>query len=712
MKLDLKNNYLYQHLNTSILLMFVVIAVSVKIIGDSLFYLFGDIYSTTAVTWKIVVSLFIVISLIFYVIKKIELTFENEYKIKEKRYFRELVVIITLTILLMIFNGLLPDSIANYDKVPSYFYLILIEFTSLYSMFAGFYIFYFLYKWLWIRRHKRTKLYLTILTISFLILLIFEIPFHYYRVSAEQLSGIPVVIVFSILVIFMLLFTIFSTTKRNSWIAVLPKKQKLYLLLLYFIAFVLVIIFLSVSIDNSGEGKFTVAVQFFFGSDTIVFLSLYCLLPYFFRLMFSTIASLPTTGIVERTTSELNSLTYLNRIVAKSIDINELIETLTELSLYTCRGVASWTELYGNNGDVKISALQFLEEKHINELNKTYNIHDYFKTINKPLLIQSIYGESNISKANWSVLPMVKSMIVVPLFAGLEKIGTLIILHPEEYGLEIGDLRVMEAFGDNINVALENAKLLKDSIEKERIEKELKLARDMQERLLPKELPKIKNYSISAFSIPAKEVGGDYYDVIKLDNGKSCVLIGDVAGKGMTAAFYMAQLKGVALATSINSSTAKGILKQINATLYNKIEKKMYITLTSLIIEDSKINIARAGHTPIIIKRQNETLMLKPKGLGIALANQNVFNDNLDEEIIELEAGDIILLFTDGISELRNEENIEFGYKNLKQIVETSVYKLGAEEIANNLRNSINEFKNTVNAFDDMTAVILVYQGN
>ncbi len=712
MILDLKKNKLYKHLNTSILLMFVFVAVIIKITGDSFFYIFSDIYSTTAVTWKIIISLFIVVSMALFVLKKIEENFEKEFRVNEKRYFRELTNIILLTIGLLIFNSILPDSIANYGKIPSYVNLILIEFSSLYSMLTGFYIFYFLYKWLWIRRHKRTKLYLTILTISFLFLLLFEIPFHYYRVSADQLSGIPLVIVFSIIVIFMLLFTRFFTAKKNSWIAVLPRRKKLYLLLLYFVALVLVIVFLAVSIDNNGEGKFTVAVQFFFGSDTIIFLSFYCLLPYFFRLMFSTVASLPTTGIVERTTSELSSLTYLNRIVAKSIDIDELIKTLTELSLYTCRAIASWTELYDKNGNVKISACQYVEPKHIANLNNEYNLHEYFKKINKPLLIESIYDDPEISKANWSVLPMVKSLIAVPLYAGIEKIGTLIILHPEEYGLEIDDLRVMEAFGDNINVALENAKLLKDSIEKERIEKELNLAREMQERLLPNKLPQIPNYSISAFSIPAKEVGGDYYDVIDLGKNKTCVLIGDVSGKGMTAAFYMAQLKGVALATALNSTNAKDILEKINATLYNKILKQMYITLTSLIIENNKINIARAGHTPIIIKRKDEISMLKPKGLGIALANQTIFNNNLDEEFIELEVGDIVLLFTDGISELRNENNIEFGYKNLKQIIETTVYNTRADEIADNLKEKINDFKGNNNAFDDMTALVLVYNGN
>jgi len=293
------------------------------------------------------------------------------------------------------------------------------------------------------------------------------------------------------------------------------------------------------------------------------------------------------------------------------------------LALQTCRGIASWTELYPTEGEVIIGSTQYLSEGHIKALNTDYTIHTFFKNLEKPLLVQSINEDERLSALNWKILPAVKSLIAIPLFAGDERVGTLVVLHPEEYGLEQDDLRVMEAFGDNINLALENAKLLKDSIEKERYKRELILAREMAEKLLPVKLPYINKYSVSAFSVPAEEVGGDYYDIVKLKNGKKCILVGDVSGKGMSSAFYLAQLKGVALAVAAEAESASDILRRINDTLYGRIEKQIYITLSALVIEDSigNITFSRAGHMPLVIKQNNEIKFYKSEGIGIGLAN-------------------------------------------------------------------------------------------
>ena len=222
---------------------------------------------------------------------------------------------------------------------------------------------------------------------------------------------------------------------------------------------------------------------------------------------------------------------------------------------------------------------------------------------------------------NWQIAPNAKSIIATPLYSGDERFGTLIVFGSEEYGFENNDIVMMNAYSDNVRVALDNARLLKESIDKERYKRELMLAREIEQKLLPQDLPEIKNFSIASFANPATEVGGDYYDIVYLKNGKPCILIGDVSGKGISAAFYMVLLKGVVLSVARESDGAADILRRINTTLYREMEKQMYITMSAFVIEnnDGFISFARAGHLPLFINRSEGFDLITPKGLGIGL---------------------------------------------------------------------------------------------
>ena len=240
------------------------------------------------------------------------------------------------------------------------------------------------------------------------------------------------------------------------------------------------------------------------------------------------------------------------------------------------------------------------------------------------------------------------------------------------------------------------------------------LAREMEEKLLPGVLPEIEGYSIAAFSIPATEVGGDYYDIVTLKTGKKCILIGDVSGKGMSSAFYMAQLKGVVMALAPESLSPSDLLSKINQTLFNNIERQMYITLSAISINDADGNISfsRAGHMPVFIKINEEIKTFQPNGIGIALTGSKLFNRNIEEVNIELSKASACIMFTDGINELRNSVNSEFGFDSLKQILKNSVYNSRAESLIIEIKNNIESFLGNNIPHDDMTVVVLVYHGN
>jgi serine phosphatase RsbU (regulator of sigma subunit) len=512
---------------------------------------------------------------------------------------------------------------------------------------------------------------------------------------------------------------------------------------------------------------------------------------YFLRLFFAVVVSLPTSGIVERRTTEISSLTYLNKLIAETINYENLLQTVTDLAMNSIGGIAAWTELYLNertrpeqtnspgtlslpiNGLSYSSPLKWLkpgsiqtiigtkniEAPLIEKLDEKYKLREYLRIMDKPLLVDSIIEhppiieqnrrdrkseqsviEFKIQDLNWNLIPGARALIAVPLYSRDERIGTLVVVSDTEYGYETDDVKVLTAFSDNVSVAFENARLFQDSVEKERYRRELMLAREIEEKLLPQALPDIPGYSLSAFSVPAEEVGGDYYDVVKLKTGKTCILIGDVSGKGIAAAFLMAQLKGVVLAVAPESTGAVDILRRINNTLYGSIDKQMYITLCSLVIDNANINetdasgtdvsgrisIARAGHMPIISKQSNITKLITPKGIGIGLAEASIFGENIEEIELELERGDICLLFTDGVNELKNERYEEFGINSLKQILNMSVpMNIGTDASRTNVNVDylLSEIKLRLKIFagadaygnvfqhDDMTIVALGYNG-
>ncbi len=698
------------YLSKGFVLLIAVLFFLIKLLGDTLFYFFGDVYSPEASTFKILTSAVILIGFILYFYVKSYEGIETLEKTSTKIYFKELRNILLFTIVILLFSYLIPESLRDYGPFPNYVSMLIVEIINFFSLFAGLYLITFIIKWLWIRRHKRTKVFLNIIVYVFFAIILFELPFHYYRPTVEELSGETILLFISAILILTIMFIIFFAAKRNKWIAVLPRNQKFKLLTFYFLGIFLSIYFLTLSIEEGGEGAFTVASQFFFGCDTILFLAYYSALPYFIRLMFSTISTLPTTDILEQTTSEISSLTYLNRLITKTIDMDELIDALTDLALYTCNGIAAWTEIYNEDGSITIGSSKYVSEEQINSLDDNGDLREFLSEINKPLLAQSLYEYPKLAALNWSYMPEAKSLIITPLYSGENRVGTLIVLHPEDYGLEDDDLKIMEAFGDNAKVALENAELVKDSIEKERYKRELFLAREMQEKLLPKRLPDIEGFSLAAFSIPALEVGGDYYDIVKLKDGKTCILIGDVSGKGLSAAFVMAQLKGVVSALAPLSNSCSEMLKNINYSLYGKIDRKTFITLSALKIDEEtrKLSFARAGHTPLIYKNENSIEEITPKGIGVGLAQNKIFNANIEETKIKIEPKDVCLMFTDGISELRNDEKIEFGYDSLKQILNNAVYNNKASNLIEIIRKEIDDYADGKSPKDDMTAVVLL----
>ncbi len=258
--------------------------------------------------------------------------------------------------------------------------------------------------------------------------------------------------------------------------------------------------------------------------------------------------------------------------------------------------------------------------------------------------------------------------------------------------------------------------LLRQAAEKKRLEEELRIAREIQMSLLPQGPLVMPGLSLTALCVPAREVGGDYYDFFPMADNRLGVLIADVSGKGTSAALYMAELKGLVLSLSQIHTSPRDLLIAANRIIANNLDPRSFITMTYAVVDldAARMTYARAGHTPMMYLpgpgcgASRAVQVLAPDGLvlGLKIDNGEMFDQLLVEASIPMHAGDLYVLFTDGITEAMNAADDCFGEPRLAQIVETHA-ALPSDQLRERVLREIEAFVGDAPQHDDMTMILL-----
>src|SRR5215510_409357 len=253
----------------------------------------------------------------------------------------------------------------------------------------------------------------------------------------------------------------------------------------------------------------------------------------------------------------------------------------------------------------------------------------------------------------------------------------------------------------------------KRRVERERLQAEFSVARRAQLRMLPDAPPDAPGLAISAVCHPSKDVGGDLYDFLALPEGKIGVVIADVSGKGVPASLYMTLTKGLLDSVSEYKTDPGEILREVNRHLYDVCRRKTFVTMFLGVIDPLRrtLSYARAGHNPTIVHRggdasERKTWMLKSPGMGMGLNNGGTFDRSLKVETIQLEQGDKLFFYSDGITEAMNEKLDEYGEGRLMAMAERT-NGLSAEQSRDAVMADVAEFLGTVHPQDDQTLVVL-----
>lgn len=304
------------------------------------------------------------------------------------------------------------------------------------------------------------------------------------------------------------------------------------------------------------------------------------------------------------------------------------------------------------------------------------------------------------------VLRQIRSVMAVPLMSGEETFGLIYVDNPFDDRFTEEDLNVLNTIASVASIKIEHERLLEEILEKRRMEEELKVASEIQMRLQPVAPPRIAGWDMTGVSFPSREIGGDYYDFIvrKRDN-RLIIALGDVAGKGTGAALLMSSLHAAVRAQSQTRASIGGVMGEINAYIYENTPANKFVTLfyAELDPEAGVLIYSNAGHNqPVLLRRSGEVVRLDVGGLPIGILPSASY----DEGQIQFEPGDVLVIYSDGISESVSEDGEEFGEERLIEVITKNI-----ERSSSGLRDRIDEalsrFVGTGAPVDDMTLMIV-----
>ncbi len=272
---------------------------------------------------------------------------------------------------------------------------------------------------------------------------------------------------------------------------------------------------------------------------------------------------------------------------------------------------------------------------------------------------------------------------------------------------EIGE--IAQAFNEITYKFRKSQQSLQDQ---ERLKHEMHLAQEIQQTLLPAEFPKIRGFDISSYYESAKEVGGDYYDFVEIDKDRIGVVIADVSGKGVPGSLVMTMIRTALRTEAKNAESAADTLRRVNRFVMGDIKKGMFVTVFYAILNSRtrSLNFASAGHNPMILYRPStkKTYYLNPKGfpVGISLNDEKLFDNSITDDSIRLSKGDIVVIYTDGVTEAMNSRRELFGEERLLQVIRNYGH-LPADEFVAKLKAEITSFTEGQVQNDDISLVVI-----
>ena len=406
----------------------------------------------------------------------------------------------------------------------------------------------------------------------------------------------------------------------------------------------------------------------------------------------------------------LTELKKTNRILDSRISrLNSLFELSKEFGLFSESTKVARLLVYSVIGQFLVQkfAVVSFEGKSAKILESKFPHDELVTALNKfniKLITNSI--TKNQIELEYSELRNFGIELIVPMQLQGETKGLILLgKRVSDTDYSESDIEYIYSVGSLAIVSIENQRLFKEALEKQKLEEDLEIAHDIQRNLLPHKIPQYKNFEVVANTVFSKQVGGDYYDVITLDDKHFCITVADVSGKGVSAALMMANLQAFLKTICKQGMKIDEATGLINDLISENTTEGKFITFFWALIDDEKKQLlyVNAGHNPPLLIRKGKIAKLD-KG-GIILGVMKTMIPYLSENL-QLEKDDVIILFTDGVSEAMNQNGEEFSDERLEKL-SLSLAPKSASEISNVILNDVNRFAYGTMQSDDITLMVI-----
>ncbi len=411
----------------------------------------------------------------------------------------------------------------------------------------------------------------------------------------------------------------------------------------------------------------------------------------------------------EESAAKLDAINEMGELLG-NLDLDRIMAKLMELSLKILLAEVGSIMLFNEENELSTTIEWGLKDDFVKSILYT----DGTRLIDKVATSRSVYHiedlphdqELKIASNQYAV----NSIISFPLFTKNRTYGVINVIN-QEGGTSFGSLEIetLKTVSQLASIAIENAVYHQQAVEQEKLLEQLRIAGDIQRGLLPQTNPVIEGLDISGISMPAVNVGGDFFDYINTPEDKLCVVIGDVAGKGIPAALLMAMTRSMVRSSLQQSENNLNDLpkrvQSVNNSLARENLNGKFVTALIYILDLKvmKIHFLNAGHTPLYIfrPRENNFQAYNEGGLPFGILE----NEQYQHAVVDINPGDILVTYTDGVTEAQGKSGELFGYQRLQNIIKDKADE-SAQAIRNAVIKEVEGFSLGMPQFDDLTLVV------
>jgi sigma-B regulation protein RsbU (phosphoserine phosphatase) len=410
-----------------------------------------------------------------------------------------------------------------------------------------------------------------------------------------------------------------------------------------------------------------------------------------------------------RVARQSDLLALISRISVALLDTATLNETLEQIVSMVFQAVPADRSMImmrdEKNPDLKVAVARLRDRVgEVGEIRISRSVIDEVVANGKSVLTSDAQADPRFMGGT-VMLQGVRSVLAVPLGVGENVFGIIYADSPLAEGRFTEDhLKVLTTLASVAAIRVQNGRLMEQQMERVRLEQDLHVASEIQQRFQPASAPQVPGYELQGISFPCYEIGGDYYDFIQRDNGKLIVALGDVSGKGPAAALLMSSLHAAVHAHSDTHSSLAKTIGAVNRYLVESIPANRFVTLfyAELDPKDGSLAFLNAGHNPPLIVHTGGTMeQLAAGGLPLGI----MANADFREGKTRLHPGDVLVIYSDGVSEAVNPQGEEFGPTRLYEVVARNL-DASAAGIRDRIESALTKFCQGTPAADDITLVI------